>query len=114
MRAGCCAASPPGRAGQRRLRGAARRHYAASEGGAGEEELGGGVAIVGFRKLVDVFGSKQLPKRLTVVGEDLREYEFIVKVCRSQTSRAQRRMKITHSRPSCDECSSRIRDENHT
>ncbi|GMH34457.1 hypothetical protein BSKO_02291 [Bryopsis sp. KO-2023] len=43
---------------------------------------GGGfhdVAVVGFGKTVDIFSSKQKPKKLTIYAEDFTAYEFVVK-----------------------------------
>ncbi|KAK9829312.1 hypothetical protein WJX72_005143 [[Myrmecia] bisecta] len=37
------------------------------------------IHIVGFGKTVDVFSSKQKPKKLTIYGSDFRTYEWIVK-----------------------------------
>ncbi|KAL3131372.1 hypothetical protein ABBQ38_007687 [Trebouxia sp. C0009 RCD-2024] len=35
--------------------------------------------VVGFGKMVDVFSSKQRPKKLTIYGDDFRKYEWILK-----------------------------------
>ena len=48
----------------------------------GGSEGGGGLAgvhIVSFGKLVDVFQSKQMPKKLTVFGDDFRSHAFVIK-----------------------------------
>lgn len=45
-----------------------------------DEDAAPPVAIAGFGNHAAVFASKQWPKTLTVFGDDLRTYEFVVKV----------------------------------
>ena len=52
-----------------------------SGGGSDDGGGGGDVAIVGFGKSVEIFSSKQLPKKLTVFGDDFRTRAFVIKAC---------------------------------
>ena len=50
-----------------------------SEGGGGGGGGLAGVHVVSFGKTVDVFQSKQMPKKLTVFGDDFRSHAFVIK-----------------------------------
>jgi len=54
-----------------------------SVGGSGEGTNAADVHIVGFGTTVDVFQSKQLPKKLTIFGDDFRSRDFVAKVLES-------------------------------
>ena len=49
-------------------------------GGSGPGASAGDIHITGFGKSVDVFQSKQLPKKITIFGDDFRSRDFVAKV----------------------------------
>eukprot|EP00877_Chromochloris_zofingiensis_P010400 jgi/Chrzof1/5613/Cz16g08340.t1 len=50
-----------------------------SSSGSDQQDLDHPVAIVGFGKLVDVYASKQKPKKITIYCDDFRSHDYVAK-----------------------------------